>query len=161
MRKCRKTVTSCPTCRRMYGPQESTSSLAATLIDKVPHKCKYSEYGCEYKDLLTFLVNHEEKCPERTVKCPKCDKMPQLKKYHEHSKEKSCGCYQIKSSKSTTILSKGFMKWDGMKRGTEEEFDIKEVKKILRYYIFCGPSSNMNALLTPCLPSVQISRLIR
>ena len=28
------------------------------------------------------------------------------------------------------------MNWDGMKRGTEEEFDTKEVKKILSCYMY-------------------------
>ena len=128
-RKCRRLVTSCPTCRRKFGRQDLTSTLAAALIDKVPHKCKYSEYGCEVKGLLAILVKHEEKCPERIVKCPKCGEMPQLKKYHEHVKSSSCYCVAFSKGggqNMNTYLSFGFMKWNGKIRGTEEEFDLKK-----------------------------------
>ena len=53
------------------------------MIDKVPHRCKFAEYGCEVKDFLCQLKIHEEKCEERTVKCPyiSCLAEQQYKKY--------------------------------------------------------------------------------
>merc|ERR1712126_227234 len=46
---------------------------------------------------------------------------PQLKKYHEHAVGIECGAYI-----SSLRLSIGFMKWDGVNRGNEEEFDLKK-----------------------------------
>ena len=44
-KSCRTLVTDCPTCRQELT--DSTSTLAAaSMIELVPHKCKYSEYGC-------------------------------------------------------------------------------------------------------------------
>ena len=125
-RSCRSSVTSCPTCRRsMDNSSEITNSIAAALIDKVPHKCKYSEYGCQVQDLLTEVMKHEEKCPDRTVTCPYCKEKPQLRKYHNHAVE-NCSVYQAQRPSTTTPLSYGFLKWNGINRGKLEEFDLTE-----------------------------------
>ena len=85
---CRDPVSTCPTCRRRLF-QDGTSSLAASLIEKVPHKCKFSVYGCEVKDLLGPLKVHEEKCAERTIRCLlfECRDIIQVKKFEEHFKD--------------------------------------------------------------------------
>ena len=49
-RSCRARVLHCPTCRRQLG--DNTSSLAAALIERVKHRCQYSEFGCQHRDLL-------------------------------------------------------------------------------------------------------------
>ena len=86
---CKPKVKECPTCRRDYpwGKFEVTSSLAASLIDKVPHKCKYSDYSCDVKMKLSEIVQHEKLCPERTVKCPEqnCGKVVKMREFHEHA----------------------------------------------------------------------------
>ena len=73
--------------RRLF--QDGTSSLAAALIEKVPHKCKFSVYGCEVKDLLGPLKVHEVKCAERTIRCLlfECRDIIQVKKFEEHFKD--------------------------------------------------------------------------
>ena len=52
-RTCKSSVTSCPTCRRKLY-YDGSNSLAATLIEKVPHKCKFSMYGCEIKEFFVW-----------------------------------------------------------------------------------------------------------
>ena len=121
---CRPSVTECPTCRRrLYD--DGTSSLAASMIEFVPHKCKFSEYGCEEKDYLHELKNHEEKCAERTVKCPasKCGAQVQLKKFEEHAEENECWKTLHYTTYNHTISS-GFMKWDGISKNRGPEFDL-------------------------------------
>jgi len=122
-KKCKSSLTNCPTCRRrMY--HDGTSSLAATLIEKVPHKCKFAEYGCDVKDLLCQLKNHEEKCEERTIKClyKGCCEEVQLKKYKEHVLKK-CSV-DPKTPNMVLPLSEGFMKWDGVSKNRGKEFDL-------------------------------------
>ena len=64
--ECRRSLSECPTCRRRLFANNN-SSIAAFLIDHIPHKCKFNEFGCEHKGLLSDLKIHEKKCPERTV----------------------------------------------------------------------------------------------
>ena len=127
-KSCRPSVTSCPTCRRKLD-DDGTSSLAASMIDLVPHKCKFSEHGCEVRDYLVELQNHEEKCVERTVKCPACREESQLKKFEEHAKENDCwvNLYGIGSVFTTTIYSSGsgFMQWDGVSKHKGKEYDYE------------------------------------
>ena len=85
---CRRSLSECPTCRRRLFANNN-SSIAAFLIDQIPHKCKFNEFGCDEKGLLRDLKIHEMKCPERTVKCPVFrNELVQLKLYHEHAKDK-------------------------------------------------------------------------
>ena len=126
-KNCRTSVTSCPTCRRKLS-QVGASSLAASMIEKIPHKCKFAEFGCEVKVLLSQLKNHEEKCPERTIKCPmkSCGTVVQLKKFREHALEKKC-CQEL-GSKISLTLSTGFMQWDGLSKNRGNEFDLDKEK---------------------------------
>ena len=124
--KASSSVTSCPTCRRRLY-YDGTSSLAASMIELVPHKCKFSEYGCKEKDYLSDIKNHEEKCAERTVKCPhgKCGAEVQLRKFVEHIN--GYNCWTIKEETAfTTSLPSGFLKWDGVSKNRGQEFDLSK-----------------------------------
>ena len=57
-------MTKCPTCRKDLN-RNITSSLAASLIQLVPHQCKFAKFGCKVQDLLSSLVNHEKFCEVR------------------------------------------------------------------------------------------------
>ena len=92
-KSCRQNVRDCPTCRRVYPRDPISNSLAASFVDELPHKCKFSSLGCEEKLFLSELVKHEARCPERSVKCPfyHCNETSvQIKKYNEHCQTK-CG----------------------------------------------------------------------
>ena len=96
------------------------------MIEKVPHRCKFVEYGCEVKDFLCQLKIHEGRCKERTVKCPHCEAVVQLKKFREHVMEKEC-CVILGTSVRLTFSS-GFLKWDGTSKKRGKEFDLdKEI----------------------------------
>ena len=134
-KNCRDSVTSCPTCRRELS-QDGANSLAASMIEKLPHKCKFAEFGCEVKVLLSQLKNHEEKCKERTIRCPykSCGTVVQLKKFREHALEKKC-CIEILGTKIYLTLSTGFMQWDGLSKNRGNEFNLdKEMNPELVYY---------------------------
>ena len=45
------------------------------MIQKVPHKCKFSKYGCDVQMKLKDLVQHEKRCPDDA-----CGKEVQIKK---------------------------------------------------------------------------------
>jgi len=122
---CRARVLHCPTCRRQL--EENTSSLAAALIEKVKHKCKYWDKGCTHRELLTDLVPHEVVCPERTVHCPSpngCDEVIQLKDFHRHAVRNQCSVQVRHPTKFN--LSKGWLRWDGLSTRTQEEFNLRE-----------------------------------
>ena len=127
-KSCKASVTSCPTCRRrLYN--DGTSSLAASMIELIPHRCKFSEHGCEVKDYLVQLKNHEEKCVERTVKCPSytCQAEVQLKKFDEHARQETCWVNLSEAEsemKFIQIVSSGFMQWDGVSKHKGDEFDL-------------------------------------
>jgi len=125
-RPCRGRVLHCPTCRRQLG--DNTSSLAAALIERVKHKCQYSEFGCTHRDLLRPLTQHEEACPERTLQCPPpngCQERVQLRGYHEHAVKQGCSV-EMRSQHTKFNLSKGWLQWDGSSARNSEEFNLKE-----------------------------------
>jgi len=125
-RPCRGRVLHCPTCRRQLG--DNTSSLAAALIERVRHKCQYSEYGCEYKQLLSHIVRHEEVCPVRLVSCPPpngCQEKVLLKEYHKHAVMQGCSV-EMRNFRTKFNLSKDWMKWDGVSARNSEEFNLTE-----------------------------------
>ena len=68
-RPCKERVRDCPTCRQPM-PANMTNSLAAALIEKVQHRCKFSDQGCEVKMILKDLVTHEKQCLERPIYRP-------------------------------------------------------------------------------------------
>ena len=88
---CRESLDTCPTCRRPLSA-ENTNCLAAALIDKVKHKCKFHLHGCDVKRLLGELPQHEKICTERTTICPnlRCKKEVKLKSYQSHVTEDDC-----------------------------------------------------------------------
>jgi len=125
-RSCRARVLHCPTCRRQL--EDNTSSLAATLIERVRHRCQYSEFGCDKKDLLSLLVRHEDVCPHRTVNCPQpngCNETVQLNKFCQHATTAGCSV-EMKTERTKFNLSKGWMQWDGLSLRTGEEFNLRE-----------------------------------
>ena len=71
---------------------DGTNTLANRMIEEIPHSCKFEEFGCEIRQRLVELVNHEAKCPERTIKCPylKCNQVVQIRKYYEHALAHNC-----------------------------------------------------------------------
>jgi len=105
---CRVNVTSCPTCRRQM-PADGTSILANKMIEEIPHPCKYSQFGCEIKNRLFELKEHEARCPERTIKCPhhRCNDVVQIRKYHVHAATSNCNRAGIlaKGEKVSTFFS--------------------------------------------------------
>ena len=68
-RPCKERVEDCPTCRQPM-PANMTNSLAAALIEKVQHRCKFSDQGCAVKMILKDLVTHEKQCLERPIYRP-------------------------------------------------------------------------------------------
>ena len=135
-RTCKTKVQECPTCKRKYpnGELEITNSLAASLIDKVPHRCKYHDFKCEVKMKLSEIVKHEKQCQERTVKCPhlQCGQEVQLKKFHEHvmnGKTTPCGSEMDGGNGGwLTPLSTGYLKWDGVSFRENDDFDLTKDK---------------------------------
>ena len=132
---CRKSVTICPTCREPYSEANMNSSLAAKLIEKIPHQCKFTEYGCEKKDFLDQLKLHEQKCNDRTVKCPICKQVVQMKCFNEHTKNSGCAL-PIGSAFNLfhdlkLLMSDGYLEWDGFSKRKDdcEEFDLKKKKR--------------------------------
>jgi len=122
---CRRSLSECPTCRRRLFANNN-SSIAAFLIDQIPHKCKFNEFGCEKKGLLSDLKIHEKKCPERTVKCPvNSNEVVQLKLFHEHAKDKYYPFNEKNSSENGfyTPLSSNYMNWDGVSQLRGREFE--------------------------------------
>ena len=121
-------MTTCPTCRVPYPPpdQAITNTLAAQLIDKVDHSCKFSEFGCGVKMKLRDIVGHEKTCEERTVKCPRwrCGKIVQLKKFHAHTDESGKTCIEV--TKPNYCLSRGYLQGNGESIPKEDCFDLRE-----------------------------------
>ena len=90
-KNCHENVETCPTCRRQML-KDGTNTIVNKMIEEVPHPCKYRHFGCETKQRLNELVDHESKCPERTIECPylRCNDEVQIKKYNEHAKTNNC-----------------------------------------------------------------------
>merc|ERR1719480_21125 len=93
-KNCKGNLTTCPTCRRKML-KGGTNTIANKMIEKVPHPCKY---GCQVKNYLKEIKEHEARCPERTIKCPflGCNDQVQITEYQQHAmaKENSCNNYQ-------------------------------------------------------------------
>ena len=85
-RLCRVNVTTCPTCRRPLS-KNGYNVLASKLIEKIDHPCKFRQYGCNVKKMLNAIEEHESRCPERTIKCPRlsCQKEVQMRKFPDHA----------------------------------------------------------------------------
>ena len=123
---CRTHVSSCPTCRRGYS--SNTSSVVASLLEVIPHKCKYSVYGCEVKMNLNQIVKHEEKCKDRTIVCPflPCSEVVPLKKFSDHASKKGCSIDFGTKRIFGSTLSEDYLKWDGKSKEIGDEFDLDQ-----------------------------------
>ena len=85
---CRKSLKKCPKCRRKLSDRH-TNTVAGNLIEKVAHRCKFEDFGCEVIGLLKEILKHERECAERTVICPvdSCGKIVQVKDFFYHAHE--------------------------------------------------------------------------
>ena len=89
---CSVNVTTCPTCRRPML-KDGTNTLANKIIEIVSHPCKYSK--CQVKNNLKEIEKHEERCSERTVKCPYlgCNEMIHVREFQNHAMTEDCIYY--------------------------------------------------------------------
>ena len=109
-KKCRENVTNCPTCRRRM-PKDGTNYLANKLIEKIPHPCKYRQLGCQIKNPLKEIKEHEDRCLYKIIKCPylNCRSEVQIRNYHHHAMNSPCNMIpdnQLKTFKS--LFSQSF-----------------------------------------------------
>lgn len=122
--QCRSRVQTCPTCRRKMG--DNTNSIAAAILDKVNHRCKY---GCSKRGKLASLVDHEANiCTERTVQCPKpsgCGETVKIKDFLMHVKENDCCEPKQMECPELFCISRGIHKRDGVAFEIGDEFDTK------------------------------------
>ena len=130
-KSCRQKMSSCPTCRVSYMASctqnnSMVNSLASSLIETILHKCKFSLYHCHIKLKLSEISQHEAKCPERTVKCPKesCQQIVQLRMFEEHATEKKCS-FKIENKNRTFAyaMSRDYFKWEGLSKIENDEFN--------------------------------------
>jgi len=120
---CSVNMTKCPTCSKDLN-KKITSSLAASLVELVPHQCKFSKFGCEVNDLLSPLANHEKVCNVRSIKCPRniCSFVP-VKDYDNHVNENKC--FPVSDPNGVeNILYKGIQEIDGASKFNMKQFDI-------------------------------------
>ena len=159
---CRRSLRECPTCRRRLFA-DNNSSIAAFLIDHIPHKCKFNEFGCEEKGFLSDIKIHEKKCPERTVKCPvNPNDVVQLKLFAEHAKKKYEPFSETNSSVSgfTSPLSTDYLEWDGISKLRGHEFDwhndiaphcVSVLQMDKRFYVYTRYNSRKNRTFLFCV----------
>ena len=85
-KKCRRDT--CPTCRVPLG--RSTSLLALTVIQQIPHPCEFEPQGCDARLALSNLEAHSAICPHRLVTCPNatCSLQVPLATLAEHTLER-------------------------------------------------------------------------
>ena len=117
-------MTKCHSCRRDLN-RNITSSLAASLIELVPHQCKFAKFGCKVQDLLSSLVNHEKLCEVRTIKCPRVN-CPHvlLKDFDQHVMENKC--FPLLEPKGVIqVLYFGLVNSDGTSKLNKKEFVLK------------------------------------
>ena len=141
-KNCRKNVETCPTCRADFRPGGVNIPVGA-MIQKIPHKCKFSKYGCDVQMKLEDLVQHEKRCPERTVRCPDdaCGQEVQIKKCGiEHFRTHLTGVffnpdiipyvYQMTVHCGFAGFGDTYLRnWDGISKNRGEEFNLEEDKE--------------------------------
>ena len=101
-KSCRVNMISCPTCRRRLS-EDGTNTIVNKLIEKIQHPCKYKQFGCQVKNTLEEIRKHEDKCLERTIKCPhlSCKSEVHIRKYHDHAiNSPSCNMFPHSQSKT-------------------------------------------------------------
>jgi len=140
-KNCRKNVQTCPTCRADFCPDGVNIPVGA-MIHKIPHKCKFSRYGCDVQRKLEDLVKHEKRCPERTVRCPEdaCGQEVQIKNCGiEHFKSHFLGGWMFRDPDSIPYVYQMIVNcawgdidtsylnnWDGISKNRGEEFNLNE-----------------------------------
>jgi len=80
---------SCPQCKGLLGNGGSRSILLEKMLELLPHKCEFSQTGCEVELTNEDLAAHEKLCLHRVVKCPlggtcTCKSRVSLKKMLDH-----------------------------------------------------------------------------
>merc|ERR1719232_561618 len=71
------------------------------MIERIPHPCKFSP--CQVKNYLKEIVEHETRCPERTIKCPYlvCNDEVKVRKYQNHAMAtRTCNIYHDQLSRT-------------------------------------------------------------
>eukprot|EP00092_Neocalanus_flemingeri_P027259 GFUD01029561.1.p1 GENE.GFUD01029561.1~~GFUD01029561.1.p1 ORF type:complete len:306 (-),score=93.32 GFUD01029561.1:170-1087(-) len=114
---CRSQLVSCPVCRTVYPSLQLVSHLAAGIIDKIPHPCKFKAYGCSQSLLLSSLPAHETCCSYRLVSCPNilCNLKISLAGLYRHMIVNGCASqHDLKVTSSlpsvSTVLMTGRVK---------------------------------------------------
>jgi len=107
--ECRAQLSSCPVCRASYPRLELVSHVAAGIIDRIPHPCRFKSYGCSISLPLSSLSMHETKCSYRLVKCPNilCSRSISLAGLYRHMTAN--GCASLHQLKVTATVSSVFM----------------------------------------------------
>jgi len=87
---CHAKLTNCPVCRIPLG--KTRSLIFEKVLSKMPHSCKFSDYGCKMEHTKTTLECHEKDCGYRLVNCvdlacqtqvPMAQLVEHMKKDHE------------------------------------------------------------------------------
>jgi len=87
---CHAKLTNCPVCRIPLG--KTRSLIFEKVLSKMPHSCKFSDYGCKLEHTKTQLETHEKDCGYRLVNCvdlacqtqvPMAQLVEHMKKDHE------------------------------------------------------------------------------
>ena len=60
-------MTRCPTCRGNIT--YCTNTLVGQISELLPHKCRFSSFGCMVKMKIDEIQKHEENCDEKTIVC--------------------------------------------------------------------------------------------
>jgi len=64
---CHSKLTNCPVCRIPLG--KTRSLIFEKVLQKMPHSCKFSDYGCKVEHTKSNLETHEKDCQFRLVNC--------------------------------------------------------------------------------------------
>jgi len=115
--ECRSQLASCPVCRTTYPRLQLVSHIAAGIIDKIPHPCKFKAYGCTKSLMLSSLPSHEISCSHRLVSCPNvlCNLKISLAGLYRHMIVNGCASqHELKVTGSlpsvSTVLMTGRVK---------------------------------------------------
>jgi len=64
-------IRECPACKvAMNANNHCLNTLANSILDLIPHSCRFKIHGCQHEDLPTNMKAHEQNCKHREVKCP-------------------------------------------------------------------------------------------
>lgn len=66
-------IDKCPTCKVSMSQNplvRCVSNVANSLLDLIPHPCKFKDSGCTYESQTAGMMKHEKDCEYRDIKCP-------------------------------------------------------------------------------------------